>query len=645
MPPSHAPTEKATAAPSMKMTNSPTSNPSRTPVAFLPAPKPRPVSISPSPVSEPTFVPTNTVSVVQTSAPIGASGSNHTLAPTVLTTMDPTSAISTRSPVTPISAPTFECKLNLNISCVIGSGRFSGQPCETPGIGVEPCLEAPTGSTMLYNGGSCAQSDNRQFLKTSCQDYEAGPPPTEKNTSSYIVVTDARGKGIVYHEGYVRVGTTYYLRTPEGEEKFEADQIISIYSSNETSDDNLQQRVIYHSSCSNNLELKSRFGASQLVEFVNDIQGNVTCFAAATFDLGIVIPLSIDGGNSTITSVTAVTSFADFLNLTSQVSDLDLLPGASASVVVPAEFDLTARKRYTVFVEAYSEDSEGQQCHGAGFLAFYAGNPTPALVPTPLPTVNPTISPAPTSDVQTTACSIKAEIVCKTLDSLGRVSQDCESVIDPSGVSCTDGFTATGVGFQYLGVDDLPEVVFVAISGGRTGTVFLRPVRIGQYFYAEGDFRGNLQIDVYSRTESNSPGEQLRTFDIDADCDIGDTILTLGQNIGPFELTTFRNALGTRTSVYNVRLQYFVQNDVSMNMILEDGVISSSFIDDGIPFQTVGAERIVNKRERVRLFEETTMVNFKDKFLNQTQFNFTLTASGRGAVSSIACSSLADLSF
>jgi len=66
--------------------------------------------------------------------------------------------ISSRLPTDPPTAsPTVNCELELDVLCVLGDdGPLAGQPCETPGIGIEPCRERPTSATMLYNGGDCS---------------------------------------------------------------------------------------------------------------------------------------------------------------------------------------------------------------------------------------------------------------------------------------------------------------------------------------------------------------------------------------------------------------------------------------------------------------------------------------------------------
>lgn len=167
----------------------------------------------------------------------------------------------TPPPVTP--APTAPCELSLSINCTLADGSS----CEGPLPTVEVCEGRPLMMGMRYNGGNCAQSFNSQPDKFSCEDFQGGPP-TESGAESFILVTDAKGKDVVYHNDYVAVDTIYYLT--DNNQRFEADQFIYIYSSNVTTEENLLQFVQYHSSCSSNLLLLDRFGASQLVEWYNE---------------------------------------------------------------------------------------------------------------------------------------------------------------------------------------------------------------------------------------------------------------------------------------------------------------------------------------------------------------------------------------
>ena len=253
---------------------------------------------------------------------------------------------------------------------------------------------------MLFNGGGCEQSDNTQELKFTCADSNGGPPINE-GEQVYIIVTDIKGLGVTYFSGLVAVGETYSLND-EGQ-RFEADQFITVYTPDQST---VLQSVQYHSSCSSNLELKNRFGASQLVEFINDLQGLVSCFQTVSFAIDVALPITATGSESIeLTTMTAMTSFAGLIDLTPQVAGQVIGPD-SPSIVVTLEGTINAAERqmYTI---AYSVEgvrvSDGALCTGMDMISFVAGadpNATAPSAPTGGGTSkskgSPPVAPAPT---------------------------------------------------------------------------------------------------------------------------------------------------------------------------------------------------------------------------------------------------------
>ena len=115
------------------------------------------------------------------------------------------------------------------------------------------------------------------------------------------------------------------------------------------------------------MELKNRFGASQLVQFLNEEQGNVTCF---------VIPIDIQGDSATLENLTALTNFAGFLDFSDQVRGQPLEAGGSVYLTIPTTLDLTERRRHTALttISAMANPS-GVLCQGTEFSSFLAGSP------------------------------------------------------------------------------------------------------------------------------------------------------------------------------------------------------------------------------------------------------------------------------
>ena len=161
--------------------------------------------------------------------------------------------------------------------------------------------------------------------------------------------------------------------------------IITIYTPDLS---NILQTVQFRSSCSCNLqlELKDRFGASQLVEFTNDLQGTLTCFVTFSFSLQIEVPITATVTDPIILrTLIAMTNFAGDLDLSDQVAGRPIAPG-SVPVIVTLEgtIDASTQMRYTLFLEVTGiVEATGQLCTGTDLVSFIAGN-----VPVPIKTVN-----------------------------------------------------------------------------------------------------------------------------------------------------------------------------------------------------------------------------------------------------------------
>jgi len=474
---------------------------------------------------------------------------------------------------------------------------------------------------MLFNGGGCEQSDNRQFLQFTCMDMNGGPPVDEGN-EAYIVVSDIKGLGITYFEGTVAVGDEFPLN--DSGERFEADQSITIFTADQNT---ILQQVIYHSSCSSNLELKNRFGASQLVGFYNEEQGNITCFETFSLSIDVLIPISVAGESATFQTMTAMTNFAGFLDLTDQVVGLTVEPGGSVPVSLEGTLDLTERKTYSsLFTISAVLNPSGQLCQGMSFDSFVAGHPVPEGLPTPPPTIAPTFSPAPTFDPGTTACTISADIKCERIKN-GRAVGGCEDIPDPRGVTCTGGYP-TSLSFLYTGAD----TVTISVEARSTTSTF--EVNSNDIFTASGVFNEEAKIDI----------EGGESFSIDTTCSSDSEPLVLGSVYGDglLELVGFENGDGSFTSIYPIQVVYYIRNS-PYAAILESALISSDFQPE--PFEAVENEIDLARGETLVVYKGSTTVNAQEKYSQGIVFNFVLDATARGTVSGIPCEAEAVYSF
>ena len=242
---------------------------------------------------------------------------------------------------------------------------------------------------FLYNGGDCSNSWNVQEAegKFFCNDFGEGPP-TELGARSFIVVTDLEGETI-FHSDYVSVGSLFTLS--DGGDEFPANQLITIYKTNNTEDsDGVLQLVQYHSSCSSNLFLKDRFGASQLVLWVNEDQGTVSCFANQTFNLDITIPIDIVGGPATVTGLTVASNVDPyFFNLTEKIFGTEAGAGEIIETSIAIPIDLSEKRTYTLLITLTAVTTSGEQCTATELTGFVAGYPLPPVFPTFSPTQSP----------------------------------------------------------------------------------------------------------------------------------------------------------------------------------------------------------------------------------------------------------------
>ena len=200
-------------------------------------------------------------------------------------------------------------------------------------------------------------------------------------------VIDTREPDLIFFEGPVEINGLFNVSDPNGD-RLPADMNITTYASTAAGGQGeVLQSVQYHSSCSQNLFLKDRFGASQLVAFFNEEQGLVDCFVTSnytfTFSNNGTVPAILES------LVALTTPFGPF-DLTEQVAEQNLAPGEMFVVYLPVVLDLTVRQRYTVLATITGKFSDAaMSCSSSDFLDFVAGNALPPSIPTVAPTTPP----------------------------------------------------------------------------------------------------------------------------------------------------------------------------------------------------------------------------------------------------------------
>ena len=295
------------------------------------------------------------------------------------TTPAPTPTSGIPPPTTP--APTEECDIKIQVDCIpLEDNATNTTSCEALPPLTTLCEDRPTWMQFKYYGGDCSQSANSQatglFL---CTDFATLPP----GEPVFIRVFATTAPDVIYFEGPVEFNGLFNVTDPNGD-RLESNMNITTYASD---GGELLQSVQYHSSCSQNLFLKDRFGDSQLVAFFNEEQGLVDCFVTANYTFTIVNEGEMPG---VLVSLVALTTPFGPFDLTEQVAEQDLGPGDTFVVTLPVVLDLTVRQRYTVLATITGQlDEAAEPCSSSDFLEFVAGNALPPSIPTVAPTTLP----------------------------------------------------------------------------------------------------------------------------------------------------------------------------------------------------------------------------------------------------------------
>lgn len=525
-----------------------------------------------------------------------------------------------------------------------GSGSCNATPPP-----VEQCSGRPFEMVFLYNGGDCSQSFNVQEAagKFFCTDQGDGPP-TERGEKSFILVTDLDGD-IIFHNAWVEVGSLFTLS--DGGNNFPADQLITIFNSDDTSSaNNIVQSVQYHSSCSQNLFLKDRFGAVQLVIWVNEDQGTVSCFANQTFDLDITVPIDIEGGPATLESLTVASNVDPFFfNLTDKIAGTVADAGDSIQVSIAIPIDLTIKKTYNLLITLTATTAGGQFCTATELTSFTAGYPLPPIFPTFSPTQSPTGTSSPTPDPETSACELEAVIECETTS-----GRSCRSLRSPPSLVCSTAdkdvssieFLVTGkpCGTTEECEDTNPgqpitaDEIFIFAEGDRGDIAFQGAARVGMFIrISNGLENGRLSVTI-SSSNNGVPGLPLQILsNIDLGCEgqPGED-LTLLEDFGALQLVSFTNDdQGFVSILEDVAMTYTIRNTGLLSATATSAVRTSAF--EGMPVVFVdGMDPLVLAPGEASSFTEAArQINLQNE--GGTEYRFEMSVSGEGTESRVDC--------
>ena len=563
-PPTISPTTPPTPLPTISPTTPPTPLPTviqMPPLPPPPTPPPPTLSPPPPPTLHPPPPPT-------TSAP-------PTLSPPPPPTLSPPPPPTTSVPTTPSTmAPTEECDITIDVSCV--PIELPEESCEQLPPLVTTCDERPNWMQFKYFGGDCSQSANLQSEKFFCTDFA----PLPKNGPVYIRAGDSVDANQIFFEGPVELNGLYNVTDPRGD-RLPADMNLTVFELTASGEPGaLLQNVKYHSSCSQNLFLKDRFGAHQLVAFFNELQGLVDCLIISNFTFTIANEGEVPAVLRSLVVLT--TPFGPF-DLTTDVEDQNLGPGETFVVYLPVELDFTVRQRYTVLATITGQlDEAAEPCSNSDFLDFVAGNALPPSIPTVAPTTTPTRSPAPTVNPEFAACTLVAGIDCEVTEgsvtSCDDLSAPTSQCLSPptrldfifSGGSCIES-TNMAESFDCMddngGIGDR-ESVYIVMANQEV--LFEGEVRRGQTFSAVGEFTDAMTVTISSMEN----GDELQVMEIRTACEPQDD-LTLLNTFGGLQLVGYENAQGFESTFASLRITYTVDN-TSIKATVTEAIATSS---------------------------------------------------------------------
>jgi hypothetical protein len=622
--------------------------PPATPVPATPGPTPVPATPSPTPVPAtpgPTPVPA-TPGPTPVPATPGPTPVPATPGPTTpAATPGPTPSPSVAPTGAPSPAPTTACVIDVAIN-----GCFNYTPPFD-----NNCAGRPVRLEFRYNGGDCSQSDNLQDRqKFDCFDLEppegSGPPGLIAGTEAYVLATALGGPDDVYFEGFVPIGETFTLNEDFFYDKLAADMNVTFYDPKGSDDpatilvgENIMQTMFIHLSCSQPLYLLDRFGAAQVVEWIED-DGRVVTTRIGTTTGDLVLTLNttgIDGVDQVVlTEMNIISNTEGFINKTDEVAGIVLSPGDVVELSpINVTLDLSQRMRYTFFTTVVGTSLDGSvECNGFDFHECIVGNALPPAFPTLAPTPSPTATPYPTPDPETTECLAETEINCLVSDPY---IPNCEDLTAPTELSCTSGAAMSTFTFEVttskcegtagctdVSAEAIPEEVYIEILDCETTGFFQGTANTGDTIVVNS--RGSFlcptievtiaTVDFDAENEENN-GSVLQQLTLPTTCG-GSPTYTLTENYGALRLVQYSSDLdGIRTEIATIQMSYVVSNSGPFGASITSAPLTSGFSGT----QDLGGF-VVGPRSEEQVFAETVTINLIENAA--TTYNFTFAIEG-----------------
>lgn len=569
-----------------------------------------------------------------------------TNSPSIVPTPGPSSSPTGSPSIVPVSIPpSASCSVSLESECIAEDGSES---CDTIKLNTE-CEDLPFIETFKYNGGSCAQSFNLQPPSVfNCTDFGTGPP-SESGAQSFIVVSDAES-GAVYFKELVTIGGDFSIEDAGND--LAPLLSVAVYRSADATD--LLQTIIIQASCDRDFFLKDRFGSIQLISFVNQEQGEVSCFLSVllSFDAENVGELN----NATLQSLVSQGNIGSF-DLTDTVNGVVLVPGASQTFTQRVQLDMTTRQAYTAInTLAAISSPQGFGCADMDNLMFEAGNALPPGVPTLTPSSSPSTTVAPTSPPENAECVLLPETTCLVTQG---PNVACDSLKSPTSLICDGNVNPTELAFRYNGGScpgDNNANGFRCDNrnGGPSGrqNVWMRVVSRGEVWFDEAvnqnDFipvRANFAdvTDItISSVDNNQAGTLLQNMRLRTTCDVTDD-LTLLNSFGSLDLIGFSNRpTGTHWGSAMVTVRYHVGVQSATQAVIQRAESIGAFAGQRVlratPSEAIGTRDMLDLGVESDTLDLTTGI--------ETTYNFFLTVNGTAATNAAnACGETGEFSF
>jgi hypothetical protein len=235
------------------------------------------------------------------------------------------------------------------LNCTADEPLPGAKECEIPSQDGELCTQRPTEISFRFNAGDdCTVSSNTQDSgKWSCSDIAATGAPVQ------IIVSKPDGNNVSLDTGpgaTVNDGDAVTATAANaGRSDFDSESRIQILDGN----GGLLQDITLHTSCSQDLRIGDRFGAIEVVGFVNAEQGSVQSGTEVKYTYVVS-----NTGNVDLTGITVQDD--GLVPTTVPGSPIDLLAGEVTDPPLMATVFVTEPVTNTVTVKGIAPD--GTEC-------------------------------------------------------------------------------------------------------------------------------------------------------------------------------------------------------------------------------------------------------------------------------------------